>query len=62
MVVLLNALKTIKTHWKLLLIVFGLGGTGAVAGVLGINPLQEFTDSKIVEVAAPIAVSPTVVE
>jgi hypothetical protein len=62
MTALLNAIKIAKTHWKLLLIIFGLGGTGAVAGVLGINPLQEFTDGKIVEVSAPIAISPTVVE
>jgi hypothetical protein len=58
--VLLNAIQIAKSHWKLLLIIFGLGGTGAVAGVLGLDPVKAFTADKIEQVAAPI-VSPTVV-
>jgi hypothetical protein len=60
MTALLNALKLARSHWKLLLIVFGLGGTGAVAGVLGLDPVKVFTADKIEQVAAPI-VSPTLV-
>jgi hypothetical protein len=58
--VLLNAINIAKSHWKLLLIIFGLGGTGAVAGVLGLDPVKVFTADKIEQVAAPI-VNPTVV-
>lgn len=57
---LLKALQVAKTHWKLLLIVFGLGGTGAVAGVLGLDPVKAFTADKIEQVAAPV-VSATLV-
>lgn len=60
MTALLNAINIAKSHWKLLLIIFGLGGTGAVAGVLGLDPVKVFTADKIEQVAAPI-VSPTVV-
>ena len=60
MTALLNALKLARSHWKLLLIVFGLGGTGAVAGVLGLDPVKAFTADKIEQVGAQL-VSPTVV-
>lgn len=58
--VLLNAINIAKSHWKLLLIIFGLGGTSAVLGVTGIIPAKDFVDSKLQEVSATI-ISPTVV-
>lgn len=54
---LLVALNLIKSNWKLLLAVFALGGTGAVASVVGLQPIEQFTADKIAQVAATI--SPT---
>lgn len=58
---LLNAINLFKTHWKLLLIVFALGGTSEVLGLTGITPAKDFVDAKLQEVSATI-VSPTVVQ
>jgi hypothetical protein len=57
---LLNAVQLIKTHWKLLLVIFALGGTGAVATTVGLTPVAEFTGEKITDLRGDI--SPTTVE
>ena len=47
-------LAIIKMHWKNLLVVFVLGGTGAVASLLGIDPLAKFTDEKVAEISETV--------
>lgn len=41
-------LNFIKANWKLLLIVFGLGGTAAVAGVIpGLEGTKDYVNSHL---------------
>jgi len=62
MTALLNAVQLIKTHWKLLLVVFALGGTGAVATTVGVVPVTEITEAKINELRANIVSDTMVVQ
>lgn len=60
MLKLIELAKVFKGQWKLILILFGLGGSYTVLDTFGVAPGAQAIKAKIEQVAAQL-VSPTVV-